>query len=219
MRLVPSALVLAIALLSSSAPVDAQQPSFIVMPKGGFVVQARPFQQQHLLVSDFQRIWKYEMDAAATYGILIETPTPFKSLGVRLEASRAGRASIREVPGSTGPPTRDVSAKVNIASIAAVFQPERFCWGNVCPRLLGGGGVKSYDFEGNLLWDDIVDRFADDQSPLTLQLGAGIVAYVSRLAIIAEITDYSNGIRFASRDQPTNRVHDIAFNLGAGLSF
>ncbi len=182
--------------------------------------QALPFSQQFLLVPDFQRKWRYEMNAAPTWGALLEVPTPLKSLAVRFEASQAGRAEIRRVEGSDGPPTNDdVSAKIQIASIAAVFQPARFCWGDVCPRLVGGGGVKKYDFTGNLLWDDIVDRFADDQSRATLQLGAGIVAYASRLAIIVEVMDYSNGIRFASRDQPTSRTHDLTFNLGAGVRF
>jgi hypothetical protein len=203
-----------------SKDVSAQDPSFIIMPRAGVMTQARPFTQQFLLLPDYSRKWKYEMDPALAYGAVIEVPTPYKSLGVRLEISNAGKAEIRRVAGSDGPPTHDeVSARVRITSAAAIYQPSRFCWGNVCPRLLGGGGIKQYDFEGNLLWDDIVDRFADDQSHATLQLGAGVVAYASRLAIIAEVVDYSNGIKFASRDQPTSRTHDLAFTLGAGVRF
>ena len=197
----------------------AQDPSFIIMPRGGVMAQARPFTQNFLIVPDYMRKWRYKMEPSVAYGGLVEVPTPYKSIGGRLEMSRGSRSKITRA-GGEGPPLQDeVSAQMNITTAAVIYQPARACWGDVCPRLLGGGGVKQYDFEGNLLWDDVVDRFADDQSHFTLQLGAGIVAYTSRIAIIAEIVDYSNGIRFASRDQPTSRAHDLAFSLGAGVRF
>ena len=197
----------------------AQDPSFIIMPRAGVMAQARPFTQNFLLLPDYMRKWKYKMEPAVAYGGLIEVPTPYKSVGVRLEMNNGSRATITQ-SGGEGPPTSgEVSAQLSIISAAMIYQPSRACWGGVCPRLLGGGGIKRYDFEGNLAWDDIIDRFADDQSHFTLQLGAGVVAYASRLAIIAEIVDYSNGIKFASRDQPTSRAHDVAFSLGAGVRF
>jgi hypothetical protein len=220
MRQKLSAGVLASLLFASGNTLHAQGTSLLVMPRAGVIRQALPLTQQFILAPDFRTKWRYEMDAAPIVGALIEVPTPLKSLAVRLEASQAGRSDIRKAEGSDGPPTYgEVTAEIQIASIAAVFQPPRFCRGGVCPRLLGGGGIKRYNFTGNLLWDDIVDRFADDQSHATLQLGAGIVAYVSRLAIIVEVMDYSNGINFASRDQPTDRAHDLSFNLGAGVRF
>lgn len=215
-----SAAVLASLLYASGSALHAQESSFLIVPRVGVMRQALPFTQQFLLAPDFRSKWRYEMDAAPVIGALIEVPTPLKSLVVRLEASQAGRSDIRKAEGSDGPPTYgDVTAEIQIATIAAVFQPPRFCRISVCPRLVGGGGVKKYKFTGNLLWDDIVDRFADDQSHTTLQVGAGIVGYVSRLAIIVEVMDYSNAINFASRDQPTSRTHDVSLNLGAGVRF
>lgn len=197
----------------------AQEPSFVVMPRAAVMAQALPFTQNFLLVPDYMRKWRYKMEPSVAYGGLIEVPTPYKSIGVRLEMSNGSRATITQ-SGGEGPPIYDeVSAQMSIVTGAIIYQPGRACWGDVCPRLLGGGGIKRYDFEGNLAWDDIIDRFADDQSHFTLQLGVGVVAYVSRMAIIAEVVDYSNGIRFASRDQPTSRAHDIAFSLGAGVRF
>jgi hypothetical protein len=220
MKPVVSVLFVAGAFILGAREVCAQhEPSFIIMPRAGVIAQARPFTQNFLLVPDYTRKWRYKMDPSVTYGALIEVPTPYRSVGVRLEMSSASRENVTK-SGGEGPPLQDeVTAQIDIASAAMIYQPARLCWGGVCPRLLGGGGIKRYDFEGNLLWDDIVDRFAEDQSHFTLQLGAGIVAYASRLAIIAEIVDYSNGIRFASRDQPTNRAHDLAFSLGAGVRF
>ncbi len=203
----------------TASGLHAQDPSFIIMPRAGVLAQARPFTQDFLLVPDYMRKWRYKMEPSVAYGALVEVPTPYKSLGVRLEMSNGSRATITQ-SGGEGPPTAgEVSAQMNIISAAMIYQPSRACWGGVCPRLLGGGGIKRYDFEGNLAWDDIIDRFAEDQSHFTLQLGAGVIAYASRIAIIAEIVDYSNGIRFASRNQPTSRAHDVAFSLGAGVRF
>jgi hypothetical protein len=184
------------------------------------MAQALPFTQNFLAVPDYTRKWKYRMEAAPAYGGLIEVPTPYRGLGVRLEMIDRGRSGIENVNGE-GPPIQDeVTAKIDVISAALIYQPARACWGDVCPRLIGGGGIKRYDFQGNLLWDDIVDRFADDQTHFTLQLGAGIAAYTSsRLVFIAEIVDYSNGVKFASRDQPTSRTHDVAFSFGAGVRF
>jgi hypothetical protein len=190
------------------------------MGRGGVVAQAVPFSQQFALTTQIDERWRYRTEPALSYGAIVETPTPMRSFGLRFEGSRIGRATIRKAEGSKGPPTNgDVTAKVGVVSAAALYQPESWCWNSVCPRLIGGLGVKRYDFEGNLLWDDIVDRFADDQSRTTLQLGGGIIAYMSRIAIVAEVVDFSNSIKFASRDHPTNRAHDLSFNVGAGVRF
>ncbi|HEX5577785.1 MAG TPA: hypothetical protein VFX40_05370 [Gemmatimonadaceae bacterium] len=208
------------ALLAPKAPLAAQQPSFVIMPKAAVVAQARPFSQQFTIVDQFETRWRYRMEPALAWGALVETPTPYKSLGIRIEMSEAGKSEITKAGNSDGPPTYgEVSARVRVASAAAIFQPEKYCWGSVCPRLIGGAGIKRYDFEGDLLWDDVRERFAGDQSRTTIQLGAGVIAYASRLAIIAEVVDYSNSIMFASADNRTNRVHDLAFTLGAGVRF
>jgi hypothetical protein len=220
MRHTLSALVVSSALLVPAFPSGAQQPSFVVMPKAAVVAQARPFSQQFTIVDQFETLWRYRMEPAISYGALVETPTPYKSLGIRLEMSKAGKSEITKAGNSDGPPTYgEVSARVSVASAAAIFQPEKYCWGSVCPRLIGGAGIKRYDFEGDLLWDDVRERFARDQSRTTIQLGAGIIAYASRLAIIAEVVDYSNSIMFASADNRTNRVHDVSFTVGAGVAF
>ena len=204
----------------SATPLSAQQPPFLVMGRAGLVAQAVPFSQQFSLTTQIDERWRYRTQPAMSYGAIVETPTPWTSFGLRFEASQTGRATIKKTLDSKGPPTNgDVTTKVGVVSAAALYQPEGWCRNGICPRLIGGLGIKRYDFEGNLLWDDIVDRFADDQSRTTLQLGIGIIAYMSRFAIVAEVVDFSNSIKFASRDNPTNRVHDVSFNVGAGIRF
>lgn len=220
MRHVPLVLVVPFVIMVPYEAVHAQQPSLVIMPKAAVVAQARPFSQQFAIVDNFETLWRYRMEPALSYGALVEAPTPYKSLGIRLEMSKAGKSEITKAGNSDGPPTYgEVSARVSVASAAAIFQPEKYCWASVCPRLIGGAGVKRYDFEGDLLWDDVRERFARDQSRTTIQLGAGIIAYASRLAIIAEVVDYSNSIVFASADNRTNRVHDVSVTVGAGVRF
>ena len=220
MRDVLSILAVPLALLVPHGLLEAQQPSFVIMPKAAVVAQARPFSQQFAIVDQLETLWRYRMEPALSYGALVEAPTPYKSLGIRVEMSKAGESEITKAGNSDGPPTYgEVSARVSVASAAAIFQPEKYCWASVCPRLIGGAGVKRYDFEGDLLWDDVRERFARDQSRTTIQLGAGIIAYASRLALIAEVVDYSNSIMFASADNRTNRVHDLSFTVGAGVRF
>src|SRR5687768_2302808 len=220
MRSVMSVCLLASTAVFSSAELQAQQPSFLVMGRVGVVAQAVPFSQHFSLTTQIDERWRYRTQPAVSYGAIVETPTPFTSFGLRFEGARVSRAAIKKTKESLGPPTNgEVTAKVSLLSAAALYQPEGWCRNGVCPRLIGGLGVKRYDFEGNLLWDDIVERFAEDQSRTTLQLGVGIIAYMSRIAIVAEAVDFSNSIKFASRDNQTNRVHDLSFNLGAGVRF
>src|SRR5687768_7319486 len=167
-------LVIPLALLVSPDTLEAQEPSFVVMPKAAVVAQARPFSQQFALVDQLETLWRYRMEPALSYGALVEAPTPYKSLGLRLEMSKVGKSEITKAENSDGPPTNgEVSARMTMASAAAIYQPARYCWGSVCPRLIGGAGIKRYDFEGDLLWDDVRERFARDQSRTTIQLGAG----------------------------------------------
>lgn len=220
MRQTLSALVVPFVFVVPRAPLDAQHPSFVIMPKAAVVAQARPFSQRFAIVDQFETLWRYRMEPALSWGALVEAPTRYKSLGVRVEVSRAGKSEITKARDSDGPPTYgEVSARVSVASAAAVFQPAKYCRGSVCPRLIGGAGIKRYDFEGDLLWDDVRDHFARDQSHTTIQLGAGIIAYAPRLALIAEVVDYSNSIVFANPDNRTKRAHDLAFTVGVGLTF
>ena len=94
MRHALSALVVPFVLLAPAAQLDAQQPSFVIMPKAGIVAQARPFSQQFAIVDHFETLWRYRMEPALSSGALVETPTPDKSLGIRLERSKAGKSEM-----------------------------------------------------------------------------------------------------------------------------
>lgn len=203
-----------------SEPIEAQKVRLLVAPRAGVITPATSISQRFDQVPGFDATWRYDMKPAFSYGALVEVPTPLAGLGVRLEWTEGQKASITHADGTAGPPTYgDVSAKLRITSAAALIQPERLCLRNVCPRLVAGAGIKQYDFEGALLWDDVVDRFAKDQSVTTLQLGLGLITYLDRFAIIAEVNDFSNRVEFATPDNAANRVHDLVINLGAAIRF
>ena len=140
--------------------------------------------------------------------------------GLRLALNRAPSLTLERDPGYSGAPLLGpASGRVTTATIAVLLEPRQTCLGPVCPRIVLGGGIKRYRFDANVLIDDIVVPFADDQNRPTLQLGIGMRATVAGFVVVTEISDFSNGLRFGNSTYPSKRTHDTIVSLGLGIRF
>ncbi len=78
------------------------------------------------------------------------------------------------------------------------------------PYLIGGLGVKRYDFSTS----DIGDAFLDDQNVRTYQLGVGGELDLGPLSGIVEISDF---VSDRGAQLPVGRQHDFIVSVGIGI--
>jgi hypothetical protein len=185
-------------------------------------MQAVPFEREfNDLGPEYRQVWRYRYQPDLVWGAAADLTTPGLPVGIRLEVNHAPSLTVEQKQGSPGPPVFERgSGAVTTATAAAIVQPARACLGALCPRLLVGGGVKQYRFDVELLSDDIVFPFAEDQSHTTLQVGVGVAARRNRVSLVAEVNDYSNRFKlFYNEDESRRRVHDTVATLGLAFHF
>jgi hypothetical protein len=162
---------------------------------------------------------RYRFERGGSLGASLELGRARFPLGIRVSLNQSPSLGLERPPGSLGAPfLGPATGRVTTATVAAFLEPRRTCVGRVCPRAVLGGGIKRYRFDANLLLDDIVEPFADDQVRPTLQVGVGLRATVGRVVLMTDVTDFSNGFRFTNRTYPGRRVHDTIVSLGVGVT-
>lgn len=212
---------IAIGLLSlySAASLVAQDETVHVtlVAHGGVLAQTVAFRQDFgALVPGL--VSGHRFDHGRSLGASLELGRARSPLGVRFALNRASALTLENDPGYKGAPLYGpASGTITTATIAVLLEPRQTCFGPFCPRLLLGGGIKRYRFKANVRNDDVIEPFADDQDRPTLQLGIGVRATVSGFVLIADISDFSNGLRFGNATYPSKRTHDTIVSLGLGI--
>lgn len=207
--------------LCSAAGLSAQDARTYVTlaAHGGVLSQTGPFRQD---LGALAPGWVsgYRFNRGGCVGASLELVRARFPLGIRLALSQSASLRLERAPGFIGAPVLEpASARVTTATIAMLLEPRRTCVGRVCPRLMLGGGVKRYWFNADLVYDDIIEPFADDQTRPTLQLGVGVRATVAGIVLTADISDFSNSLRFGNVTYPSKRTHDTIVSLGLGIRF
>jgi hypothetical protein len=212
--------VLGILSICSATAMSAQDSPMRVtlVAHGGVHAQTGPFRQDlGALVPGL--VTRYRFDRGGSLGASLELGRARFPLGIRVSVNQSPSLGLERTPGSLGAPFLEpATGRVTTATVAVVLEPRRTCFGRVCPRALLGGGIKRYRFDANLLLDDIVEPFADDQFHPTLQMGVGVRATVGKAVLMADVTDFSNGFRFTNQTYPGRRVHDTIVSLGVGVT-
>lgn len=211
---------LLLALLHPEGLLAQQAPQYIsILPRLGVLTQPVPFKQYwNDPPPEFRQVWRYRFAPALAFGMAAEFGAESLPLRLRTEVNHTPSARLHHIAESFGPPLHEeATAGLTSATVAVVAEPEQACFRMFCPRLLAGGGVKHYRFEADVISDDTIYPFAQDQTRLTVQLGAGVAVRLPRITLVAEVNDFSNQLRFFRLDDPSGRVHDTLATMGVTI--
>ena len=216
-------LTLLLLLAAPAAPALAQGSAtrITLIPRVGIYTQPGAFEQPFDdPPPEYRQVWRYRYDSGPSLGLAADLAFPGQTLGVRVEANHTPSLSLRQADGSPGPLVHEPSSSdgsVTTLTAALRVEPRAACVGAVCPRLLLGAGLTRYQFGAQLLSGDIVFPFAEDQSRLTVQVGAGFTTPLgARTALVAELNDYVNRVDLW-QDEDAGWTHEAVLSLGVGV--
>ena len=220
----PRILPILLVLLSTPQALAAQwdEVQLTLTPRVGLYTQPRPFEQPfNDPPPEYRQVWRYRFESGPSFGLAADLAFPGKAIGLRVEANHTPSLTLRQDDGSLGPPVFEEGssndASVTTITAALRVEPRAACLGGVCPRLLLGAGLKRYRFDTELLSGDVVFPFAEDQSRLAVQLGAGISAPLgARTSLVAELNDYVNSVDLW-QDEDGGWTHEAVLSVGIGV--
>ncbi|HEX7050215.1 MAG TPA: hypothetical protein VF188_08450 [Longimicrobiales bacterium] len=128
-----------------------------------------------------------EMEASLALGLALELDLPTSPVNLRANFDYATASEV-----SPEGITSDVAPDATLLALTGdlVFRPlPRIIV--VQPYLLGGAGVKVYQFDTDDLVDDgFAEAFDDDRTDFALHAGIGVDVGLGPLALLAEVSDY-----------------------------
>lgn len=183
MRNSTTALVLMLAVLCTATGAKAQAPGIDLqlIPKIGAYLPANDLGEVPGVVEEIVA----ETKASLAVGLAAELDFPLSPWNVRanLDYATGSELSFEE-----GLQEREADATILALVGDLVFRPlPRVVV--VQPYLLGGAGIKRYDFDTDDLGGSLGNLF-DDQSDFTVHLGAGLDIGLGPVAFMAELSDY-----------------------------
>lgn len=205
MRKATMALALALAVLAAAPGARAQVPGLDLqfIPKIGAYLPVNDLGQLRAGAEEIAA----EMEASLAVGLGLELDLPLSPLNVRanLDYATGSQISLEGIQGS------DVDATVLALVGDLVFRPlPRLAV--VQPYLLGGAGIKRYNFDTDDLGGGFGDFLSDDQNDFTVHLGAGLDVGLGPLAFMAEVSDYISW--FAPNGGDSEMQNDIFGMVG-----
>lgn len=208
MRKTTIALALSLAVLAAAPGAKAQVP--------GIDLQFIPKIGAYLPVSDLGEVRvgaeeiAAEMEASLAVGLGLELDLPLSPLNVRANIDYATGSEI-SLEGRGIQLSEAVDATVLALVGDLVFRPlPRVAI--VQPYLLGGAGIKRYNFDTDDLAGGVGDFLSDDQNDFTVHLGAGLDIGLGPLAFMAEVSDYISW--FAPNGGDSEMQNDIFGMVG-----
>lgn len=206
-----SRLLMSAVLLAFIAPeVSAQVPgvNLQLVPKIGAYLPANDLGEAR---AGAQQI-KAEMAASLAIGLAAELDLPLSPVNLRFGFDYATGA---EVSGEGISSDEELETTVLALTGDLVFRPlPRLVV--VQPYLLGGAGIKVYDFDSKDVTDqDLSSVFEDDENDFALHLGAGVdIKLFRNTFLLVEVSDYIS--RFKFQDSGDDEIQNDIFGM-AGL--
>jgi hypothetical protein len=194
-------------LLASAADAEAQRLQLV--PRAGIFVSGGNLAEVSGTLGDVEA----DMKGTLGVGLGLEVGVPLSPIGFRAGFDYATNSKLSLKGISAG--EDEAGAKLLAVTGDVVLRPlPRLIV--VQPYLVGGAGVKRYDFELSELEADAQGLFPEDQTDFTLHGGAGVDISLGPLALRAEVSDY---VSWFELDEGGERKmqNDIFATLGLRL--
>lgn len=211
MRFPTSALVLALAMAVAIAiPSDAAgQGGLQIMPKAGVYIPGNDL----ATIRDGAEEIRTKLEGSFAIGLALELARSGAPVGLRGNFDYITGTTITE----DGIDRSDRSETTMLALTGdLVLRPiPRLLI--LQPYLLGGAGVKRYQFDRESLGGSLADAFPADRTDFAVHLGAGLEVGLGFLSLTAEVSDYISRFEADGQDGGRKLQNDVFAMVGVRL--
>lgn len=157
-----------------------------------------------------------KMESTLGFGLGLEF-LPGQTWSFRLNALYGTRSEV-PVRGVGCPDCGEARSTVAAVTGTAILRPLPNLI-VVQPYLMGGAGVKRYDFDQDAAREEGLSAFVSDQNRLAGQLGAGVEVNAGFATLLFEVSDLVSGFRPGSGDGEGSgkTQHDFFITIGLSL--
>ncbi|HLU24112.1 MAG TPA: hypothetical protein VKZ58_00200 [Longimicrobiales bacterium] len=209
MRFSKSALVLGMAMAIALPAGAAGQGGLQIMPKAGVYIPGNDL----ATIRDGAEEIRAKMEGDFAIGLAIELARAGAPVGLRGNFDYITGTTITE----DGVDRSDKSGTTMLALTGdLVLRPiPRLLF--LQPYLLGGAGIKRYEFDRESLSGPIRDAFPADRTDFAVHLGAGFEIGFGALAITAEVSDYISRFKAEGENRDNKLQNDVFAMVGVRI--